>query len=94
MGFRRNRDEWDDFVSKHRESFAASGVPSYVYKDKLRFLIFLDHGYDEVGFLKSPHESFHSSLLTDEQIEALANFVGDFVDANCRVAIESRWSRR
>lgn len=94
MGFRRKRGEWDDFISKHRESFVASGVPTYIYTDKLRFLIFLDHGYDEVGFFKSPHETFSSSLMTDEQIEILAKLVGDFIDANYRVAIESRWNRR
>lgn len=94
MSFRRQRDEWDEFLKQHADAIQRSGVPSYVMADKMRFLVFLDHGFDELGWGKNPYSFFDSSTLSDEQIAELAKLVGDHIDEGCRKLIESRWTRR
>ena len=94
MSFRRKRDEWDEFRRRHRAEFRACGVPDYVLAKKMRFLVFLDHGYDEWGWAENPHHAcFNGADLTDEQIGRLAELVCTHVDERYRVAITSRWQR-
>ena len=93
MSFRRKRDEWDDFISRHADAIQACGVPDYVLSDRMRFLVFLDHGYDEWGWAENNHAFFDSQFLTDSQIAALANLVGDHIDESYRAVIASRWQR-
>ncbi len=49
MSFRRKRDDWDEFLCRNHNAIALCGVPAIVIRDKVRFLVFLDHGYDEWG---------------------------------------------
>ena len=93
MAFRHKRDEWDDFLSRHSDAVIACGVPAEVISNKMRFLVFLDHGCDEWGWAENPHAFFNSESLTDEQIAALADLVSEHVDDSYRVAISSRWQR-
>ena len=66
-------------------------MPDHVTAKKLRFLIFLDHGFDEWGWAESPHAFFDSRVLTDEQINKLADLVATHIDERYRVPISSRW---
>lgn len=93
MSFRRKRDEWDDFLSRHSDAVIACGVPAEVISNKMRFLVFLDHGYDEWGWAEDHHSFFNSDSLTDAQIAALADLVSEHVDDRYRIAISSRWQR-
>ena len=68
MSFRRVRDDWDEFLKQHAPELLACGIPDYVIADKMRFLVFLDHGYDEWGWAENRHAFFNSRILTDEQI--------------------------
>jgi hypothetical protein len=54
MSFRRRRDEWDEFLKRHGPELRACGIPDYVVAKKMRFLVFLDHGYDEGGGPRTP----------------------------------------
>src|SRR5690348_7853990 len=72
MAFRRRRDEWDEFLKRHGAELRACGLPDYVVADRMRFLVFLDHGYDDWGRVENPHAFFDARLLTDEQISRLA----------------------
>lgn len=94
MAFRRRRDEWDDFLQRHGAELEECGIPDYVVRDKPRFLVFLDHGYDEWGWAKHPHAFFDSRVLSDEQITQLAEVVATHIDEHYRVPIQSRWERR
>jgi hypothetical protein len=91
MAFRRRRNEWDDFLKRHGEELRACGLPDHVIADRLRFFVFLDHGFDEWDRVKNPYGCFHARFLTDEQIARLARFVGSHVDARYRVSVGSRW---
>ncbi len=93
MSFRRKRDEWDEFLSRNRDAIMKCGVPDIVIRDKLRFLVFLDHGYDELGWAENNHAFFHSKVMTDDQIDRLAKLVGENIDQRYLRIIASRWTR-
>ena len=90
MSFRRRRDEWDDFLERHGAELRACGVPDYLVADKKRFLVFLDHGYDEVGWYQDHGAFFNADVLTDDQITRLAELVSK-VDGRYAVSVSSRW---
>ncbi len=92
MAFRRKRSSWDDFLLRNSALVAACGVPDEVISNELRFLIFLNHGFDEWGRATNRHSYFHPKILTDDQLTALADLLSLF-DEGYRVAIESRWTR-
>jgi hypothetical protein len=93
MAFRRRRDEWDEFLSRHGPKLRACGVPAYVVAKQMRFLVFLDHGYDQWGWAENHHAFFDARVLTGEQIARLAELVGRHIDARYAVAVGSRWQR-
>jgi hypothetical protein len=93
MAFRRRRDGWDQFLSRHGPELRACGIPDYVVAKKIRFLVFLDHGYDEWGWAENHHAFFDARVLTDEQIARLAGLVGRHIDARYEVTVGSRWQR-
>lgn len=93
MSFRRRRDAWDDFLKQHGLELRACGIPDYVVATKIRFLVFLDHGYDKRGWSVNHHEFFHARVLTDEQISRLSDLVGTHIDKRYRDLISSRWQR-
>jgi hypothetical protein len=93
MAFRRERDDWSDFLRRHGEELRSCGVPDEVSRDRLRFLAFLEHGFDERGWARSPHAFFDARVLTDEQIARLADFVAEQFGEKYRVPIASRWQR-
>jgi hypothetical protein len=93
MSFRRQRDEWDDFLKRHRDDLLECGIPDYMAANKRRFLIFLDHGYDEWGRAENHHAFFDSRILADEQVARLAELVATHIDERYRVPIGSRWQR-
>jgi hypothetical protein len=93
MSFRRQRDEWDDFLKRHRDALLECGIPDYIAANKRRFLIFLDHGYDEWGWAENHHAFFDSRILTDEQVARLAELVATYFDERYRVPIGSRWQQ-
>ena len=93
MSYRRKRDDWDDFLKRHGEELIDCGLPSYLVRDRKRFLLFLDHGYDEWGWSKDRHGFFTSRALTDAQIQRLARIVGNHIDAVSGQVIASRWKR-
>lgn len=92
MSFRRRRDEWDDFLKQHGSVLRECGIPDYVVAKKMRFLVFLDHGYDEWGLAESRHV-FHPQDLSDEQISRLAELVGTHIDERYGRVISSRWQK-
>ncbi|MBY0455713.1 MAG: hypothetical protein K2V38_00085, partial [Gemmataceae bacterium] len=53
MSFRRKRDGWDEFLRRHGAALRACGVPDEVTRDRGRFLRFLDHGFDQDGWVAS-----------------------------------------
>jgi hypothetical protein len=76
MSFRRKRDEWDEFLKRHGAELRACGVPDYVTRDRNRFFLFLDHGFDEYGRVDSrPCVPWSIALLTPEQASRLADFI-------------------
>ncbi len=93
MSFRRQRDDWDDFLKQHGEELRACGVPDVLVTKKIRFLVFLDHGFDEWGWAENQHAFFDARVLTEEQILRLADLVGTHIDEQYRVLIGSRWQR-
>ncbi len=93
MAFRQRRDEWSDFLRHHAEELRSCGLPDEVLRDRLRFFVFLDHGFDERVWAKSPHAFFDARPLTDEQIGRLAEFVARHFGEHYRVRIASRWQR-
>lgn len=93
MSFRRHRDAWDDFLKQHGSVLRECGIPDFIVAKKMRFLVFLDHGYDEWGWAENHHAFFDSRTLTDEQISRLAELVGTHIDERYRIPISSRWQR-
>jgi hypothetical protein len=93
MAFRRRRTEWSEFIQRNSALLDECGIPDYILKDQRRFFVFLDHGYDEVGWFEDPHAFFDASFLTDKQIAQLAELVASLIDPKYRVLIHSRWSR-
>jgi hypothetical protein len=93
MAFRQQRDEWSEFVRQHADELRACGVSQAVFRDRQRFFAFLDHGFDQWGWAKSPHDFFDSQQLADEQIARLADFVAHNFSEEYRVLIGSRWQR-
>ena len=93
MAFRRRRDEWDDFLKRHKDALLECGIPDDIVANKLRFFIFLDHGFDQWDWVKNRHDFFDARFLTDEQIARLADLVGTHIDESYRVIVGSRWQR-
>ncbi len=93
MAFRRQRDEWSEFLRRHAAELRACGVPAEVSRERLRFFVFLDHGFDEWGWASSPHAYFDSRMLSDEQMARLAAFVARHFGEQYRAPIASRWQR-
>lgn len=85
MGYRRQRDEWDEFMKQHGPEVRDCGVPDEIVADKGRFLRFLDHGYDE-----GVYAGFDGGTLTDEQIARLAELVGR-VEPYYQRLVSCRW---
>lgn len=93
MAFRRVRDEWDEFLSQHGAELRLCGIPDHVVATKMRFLVFLEHGFDEWEWAKKPFDFFDARILTDEQIARLAELVGRHIDPRYRVLVGSRWQQ-
>ena len=93
MSFRRKRDEWAQFVYRHRDDLRKSGIPEYVVANKLRFMVFLDHGFDQFGWRENPNAFFDARILSEDQIARLAELVASSIDERYRVLISSRWQR-
>ncbi len=93
MSCRQSRDEWDEFLKKHGSELRDCGIPDDIASDKIRFLVFLDHGYDDWGRHESRYGFFDSAVLTDDQIERLAELVGSQIDERYRIIISTRWQR-
>jgi hypothetical protein len=93
MAFRRRRDDWDEFLSRHSSELRECGIPDWVVNNKKRFLVFLDHGYDEWGWFENRHAFFDAKVLTDKQIACLANLVGRHIDKRLVSLVSSRWQR-
>ena len=91
MSFRRRPDEWADLIRRHRAELLSCGIPEDVFSNRVRFLVFIDHGYDETGWLASPHEAFHSRVLTDDQVSRLARFVTQHIGELEGKLVASRW---
>jgi hypothetical protein len=76
MSFRRKRDEWDEFLKRHGGELRECGVPDEVTRDRMRFLRFLDHGFDQDGWFESrPCTPWSINMLTPEQVTRLATFI-------------------
>lgn len=93
MAFRQKRDSWDEFLREHRTDLRECGIPDEVFEKRLRFLVFLDHGFDQWGYAKNPHAFFHPDVLTDEQLDRLADLVEEHFDLSYAEVIRSRWTR-
>jgi hypothetical protein len=91
VSFRRKRDEWDEFLKRHGPALRDCGLPDYLIAKKLRFLVFLDHGYDDCGRVEGTGTFFHSDWLTGEQISRLADIVEESIDSRYGHVIRSRW---
>ena len=76
MAFRRYRDDWDDFLTRHGPELRECGISDYVVAKKMRFLVFLDHGYDDWGRVEDRHAFFDAKVLSHKQIVRLAKLVG------------------
>jgi hypothetical protein len=76
MSFRRKRSEWDEFLKQHGAELRAYGVPDEVTRDRMRFLRFLDHCFDQDGWYESrPHTPWSIDMITPEQAVQLAAFI-------------------
>jgi hypothetical protein len=76
MSFRRQRDEWDEFLKRHGAELRACGLPDEVTRDRGRFLRFLDHCFDQDGWYESrPCTPWSIDVLTPEQATRLADFI-------------------
>jgi len=76
MSFRRKRDEWDEFLKRHGAELRECGVPDEVTRDRMRFLRFLDHGFDQDGWFESrPCAPWSTDMLSPEQATRLAAFI-------------------
>jgi hypothetical protein len=93
MAFRQRRDDWSEFLRENAETLRACGIPDEVLRVRVRFFVFLDHGFDQWGWSMNPHTFFHSSLLSDKQIARLACFVAEHFGEQYRVVVASRWQR-
>jgi len=93
MSFRRKRDEWSEFLRRRAKELRGCGVPDEVLRDRLRFFVFLEHGFDQWGWGRNPHNFFDARVLSDEQIARLAYFVARHFGDESRVLIASRWQR-
>jgi hypothetical protein len=93
MAYRRHREKWDEFLSRFGLELQQCGIPDYVVAKKMRFLVFLDHGYDEWGCAENHHAFFDARVLTDEQIVRLAELVGRHIDTGYAISVGSRWQR-
>ena len=93
MSFRRLRSSWDDFLDQHSDEIQACGVPDEVMRDKTRFFVFLDHGFDQWGWARNPHSCFDARVLTDEQIGRMADFAARHFGEEYRVRVGTRWQR-
>ena len=90
MAFRQRRDKWDDFLSRHGDDLRSCGVPAEIVADRKRFLLFLDHGYDDWGRSLTRHGFFDSDDLTDEQIASLSSLL-DRIAPDDGAVVRSRW---
>jgi hypothetical protein len=76
VSFRRKRDEWDEFLKRHGAELRECGVPGEVTRDRMRFLRFLDHRFDQDGWFESrPCTPWSIDMLTAEQATRLADFI-------------------
>ena len=76
MSFRRKRDEWDEFLKQHGAELRECGVPDYVTRHRMRFFVFLDHGYDDWGQgERQLADVWTIKFLSSEQAARLADFI-------------------
>jgi hypothetical protein len=95
MAFRRQRDDWDKFVREHMDELLFCGIPREVFSNKRRFLLFLDHGFDQWAWAKNRHARvFNARDLTDAQVRRLSRLVGDHIDQECGRIIGDVWMRQ
>lgn len=90
MAFRKARDDWSEFLRQHAEERRACGIPDEVSRVRMRFLVFLNHGFDQWGWARSRHDCFDARVLTDDQVVRLAEFVARHFGEGYRVPIASR----
>lgn len=93
MSFRRQKDDWGEFVRKHGQEILACGVPDYVFAKRMRFLVFLEHGFDEWGWAENHHAFFDSKSLSDDQVSQLAVLVRSHIDDSYGNQVDS-WLRQ
>ena len=78
MSFRRRKSEdrqaWDRFLRQHRQELLLCGIPEDIFQDQGRFLVFLEHGFDEAGGMRFD-TAFSTETLRPEQVHRFAQFI-------------------
>jgi hypothetical protein len=76
MSFRRTRDNWDEFLEQFGPELRLCGVPEEITRDRARFLVLLEHGYDDRGrFANRPSQAWSIEFLEPNQASQFADFV-------------------
>ena len=70
MSFRQNRNlEWKNWINKHRSYLTSNcGIPDYLLENEKRWFVFLDHGYDEVGWFENHHSGSVELVLFESHV--------------------------
>jgi hypothetical protein len=84
MSFRRRYSEWDEVIRRHRDEFVPCGVPEEIWGDRIRFLTFLNRGYDEWSWWEDRHSYFASQHLSLEQMVRLERVVSQHTPSYVR----------
>ena len=94
MSFRRDgkqSHQWRQWRIQHREELLAGGVPDSVLITELRWLVFLEHGYDQ-------WTGWSPALLSRAQAQALHAFImreyGEEKYRGCLRALEQYLERK
>ncbi|HEY1066089.1 MAG TPA: hypothetical protein VGE52_08260 [Pirellulales bacterium] len=90
MSFRRTRDAaWEAVLQRHCDELILCGLPEEMLRPRMRFLRFLDHGYDDDVRTAHAGPWFNVEMLSDEQFERLARFIAaEFPDERRRQCVQ------
>jgi hypothetical protein len=71
MGYRKQSNEqhsWKQWLAKSRADLINAGLPDFLWAERLRWLHFVEHGYDH-------QTGWKPEMLAPVQLEALRKFI-------------------
>ena len=77
MSFNKKQRDWNKWKKKNQNFLNKCGIPEEIFETEERWFLYLEHGYDEIGYYKKIPIVHDINTLTKSQRDLLINFLSE-----------------